>query len=85
MPVRPEAAEVAKAVMDTLTADFTNIKILDVSVVRRAEDGDDLILEIQVVFEGKPKDLDPRKVAGAVRHVRPMPTPLLSGDERPSA
>jgi hypothetical protein len=71
MPARPTATEVAKAVMDILTADFEKVKIVDVKVLERDETDDEITLEIQVVFEGKPNDLDARKVAGAVRHVRP--------------
>lgn len=71
MDTRPKTTDVAKAVLDILSADFGNIKIVDVRVLDRAESDDENTLEIQVVFDGKSKDLDARKVAAAVRHVRP--------------
>lgn len=64
-------ADVRKVVMDTISADFTSVKIVDVQVVSTIEDEDGITLQIQVIFEGKPKDLDAGKVSGAVRHVRP--------------
>jgi hypothetical protein len=64
-------AEVRRVVMDTISADFTSVKILDVQVIEWPDDEDGTTLEINVVFEGKPKDLDAGKVSGAVCHVRP--------------
>lgn len=59
------------AVHDTISHDFKSFRILNVNVERDTDfDGDD-ILKIEIVFEGTPKDLDARKVSGAVRNVRP--------------
>jgi predicted RNA-binding protein with RPS1 domain len=71
MSGKPTIAEVAKVVMKTLADDFDNVKIVDVKVLDRTEDDEGITLSIQVVFEGKPKDLDARKVSSAVRRVRP--------------
>lgn len=76
---------VSRVVTEAITADFEKVKILNVKVERDIDfDGDD-ILKIVVVFEGTRKDIDARKVSGAVRHVRPKLTaigerafPLLS-------
>jgi hypothetical protein len=68
---KPNIAEVRKVVMDTISADFGSVKIVDVKVLERPDDEDGAILDIQVVFEGKAKDLDAGKVSGAVGHVRP--------------
>ena len=71
MSAKPTIAEIEKVLLELLTADFAKIKILEVRVLNRAEDEDGYTFDVQVVFEGKSKDLDARKVAGAVRHVRP--------------
>jgi hypothetical protein len=68
---RPDTANIEKVILDALTADFDGVRILKVKVFDRSEIGDDETLKIQVVFDGDPKDLDARKVAGAVRSVRP--------------
>jgi len=62
---------VERIVTETLQADFDNIRILDVAVHRDVDsDGDDVLL-IDVLFEGTRRDVDARKLSGAVRHVRP--------------
>jgi len=76
MSAGPEAVDVAEVIKNVLIDDFENIRIVDVRVLRRVEDEDGVTLEIQVIFEGTPKDLDARKVAGAVRHVRPKLTAM---------
>ena len=58
-------------VHDTLVADFETGRILDVSVHNDVDSDGDEILRIEVLFEGQPKDIDARKVAGAVRQLRP--------------
>ena len=63
--------EIKRVVRDTLSADFDRVRIIDV-VVQEDEDTDgDEFLHIEVVFAGTPKDLDARKLSGAVRHLRP--------------
>lgn len=84
---------IAKTVHETISQDFTSFRIINVHVDRDVDFDGDEILKIEIVFEGTPKDLDARKVSGAVRHVRPklfalgeMAFPLLSfisqGDSR---
>lgn len=68
---KPTIADVRKVILDTLSADFDSVKIVDVNVQTRSVDEDGYTLEVQVIFEGKPKDLDASEVSGAVRHVRP--------------
>ncbi|QYO75332.1 hypothetical protein [Devosia salina] len=77
--------DLQKIIEDTITKDFDNIKILSVNVARDVDFEGDEVLKIEVVFEGTRKDIDARKVSGAVRHVRPhlsaigeMAFPLLS-------
>ncbi|HET7413546.1 MAG TPA: hypothetical protein VFJ18_12890 [Pararhizobium sp.] len=63
--------QIAEIVSDTLRADFDKARILDVRVFSDEDsDGDD-VLRIEVVFEGAQKDVDARKLSGAIRHVRP--------------
>ncbi len=71
MPATPSTADIEKALFKLLTDEFENVTIVTVKVLNRIDRDDDIKLDIQVVFEGKPQDLDARKVAGAVRHVRP--------------
>jgi hypothetical protein len=67
----PSSEEIARVVLDTLKGDFASVDILDVKILERVEDEDGTLLRIAIVFEGTPKDLDARKMSGAVRHVRP--------------
>jgi hypothetical protein len=63
--------QIAKVVRETLAADFDNVKIIEVIVHDDVDsDGED-VLKVKVIFEGTRKDVDPAKLAGAVRHVRP--------------
>ena len=63
--------DIKRVVKDTLSADFESVRILDVSVHSDLDTDGDEILRIEVLFDGKPKDIDARKVAGAVRQLRP--------------
>lgn len=69
--------KIAKVVTETLAADFdNNVRIIDVRVLDDVDfDGDD-VLRIEVVFSGSHKDVDAKKISGAVRHVRPKLTDL---------
>jgi hypothetical protein len=67
----PNNAAIAKAIMDILKTDFTDVDIVTVRILDRVDDSDGTTLKIQVVFDGASKNLDARKVSGAVRHVRP--------------
>lgn len=78
-----DMVQIADVVKHTISETFDNVTILKVNVT--ADEYDDEILNIEIIFEGTPKDLDARKVSGAVRHVRPKLTeigesafPLLS-------
>lgn len=63
--------EVAQMVAKTLHNDFENVKILNVKVNHDVDYDGDAILKIEVVFEGRPRDIDARMISGAVRRVRP--------------
>ena len=63
-------AEIERAVRDTLRADFGAVKIIDVKIHETVDYDDDVILRIDVIFEGTPKDLDARKLSGASRDLR---------------
>jgi hypothetical protein len=66
--------KIAEVVKDTVSATFDKVKILRVTVLSDADDDD--VLNIEVVFDGTPKDLDARQVTGIVRHVRPKLTAI---------
>lgn len=66
-----DTGRIADIVRATLTADFPGTQILDVRVFASDELDDEGFVKITVVFAGDPSDLDARKMAGAVRQVRP--------------
>lgn len=77
--------DLQKVIAESIAKDFENIKIITVNVDRDVDFDGDEFLKIEVVFEGTRKDIDARKVSGAVRHVRPglraigeMAFPMLS-------
>ncbi|MGH6893418.1 MAG: hypothetical protein ACREEP_14300 [Dongiaceae bacterium] len=66
-----DIGKIVEIVKKTLAADFAKMKILDVKIREELDsDGEDL-LRVYVIFEGAPKDVDVRKLSGAVRHLRP--------------
>lgn len=66
-----QLALITKAIEATLASDFKNVKVLRVTVDRDVDFDGDQILNIEVVFEGKPHQVDARVISSAVRHVRP--------------
>jgi len=73
---KPDDAKVADIVYQTLKDDFVKLHIIEVKVLDRLLYEDDAVLKIEIIFDGKPSDLDARKVAGAVRQVRPRLTEI---------
>ena len=69
--MRRDLEEVRRVVLDTLSHDFENVRIMDVDVADDVDEDGDAVLRINVVFLGQPKDLDARKLSGAVRSLRP--------------
>lgn len=66
-----DIGKIARIVRNEVEADFAGVKFLDVRVNADVDsDGND-ILRIDVLFDGEPRDLDAKKVAGIVRRVRP--------------
>lgn len=64
-------AQIAKIVRDELRHDFEKARIVTVDVLDRVTVDNETYLKIDVLFDGEQSDLDARKVAGAVRRVRP--------------
>jgi hypothetical protein len=64
-------ASIKRIVRQTLRRDFVHIRILDVEVHEDVDSDGEEVLRINVIFEGTPKDLDAKKLSGAVRHLRP--------------
>ena len=58
-------------VTEVLSREFRSVRIVDVRVHEDVDPEYDNILRIDVIFEGRPKDLDARKLSGAVRTLRP--------------
>jgi hypothetical protein len=64
-------ASIKRIVVETLRRDFDHTRILDVEIHEDVDfDGED-VLRINVIFEGTPKDLNAKKLSGAVRLLRP--------------
>lgn len=83
--MKRDIAAVRKMVKDTLSADFESVRIIEVEVTDDFDSDGDEVLRIDVVFEGRPRDLDARVMSGAVRQLRPklekmheLAFPLLS-------
>lgn len=62
---------IRKVVAATLAEEFDHIKILDVQVHEDTDLDGEKVLLINVIFEGAPKDVDAKKLSGALRHLRP--------------
>jgi hypothetical protein len=62
---------IRRIVTDTLSSRFDRIRIVDVRIREDVDSDGDELLRIDVIFDGAPKDLDARKLSGAVRHLRP--------------
>lgn len=63
--------KIAQMVTETLHKDYESVKILSVKVNPDVDYDGDAVLKIEVVFEGRPRDIDARMISGAVRRVRP--------------
>jgi hypothetical protein len=62
---------VKQAVNETFSRLFSHVRVCDVRVREDTDfDGED-ILRIDVIYEGTYKDLDAKKLAGFIRHLRP--------------
>ncbi len=68
--------KIAKVIRSTLTAEFEKLAIEDVRVFEEEDSSGDILLHVEVIFDGAPKDVDVRKLSGAVRHVRPKLTKM---------
>ena len=68
----PHTDEIKQVVHDYLTASFTDIEVVSISVDRTIDADDDDVLLVKVVFKARTKKrLDPQKTSGLVRHIRP--------------
>lgn len=63
--------EIEAIVSDVLADDFNKAKIVHISVRKDFDASGDEILWIEVVYDGAYTDIDPKKIGGAVRRVRP--------------
>lgn len=63
--------EVEKHIKEILSKDFSGVEILRVHVEDDLSFEDDEILRIEVIFQGKAKDIQPSFLSRAIRKVRP--------------
>jgi hypothetical protein len=64
-------ASVKQAVNETFSRLFSHVRVIDVRVREDTAFYGDDILRIDVIYEGKVKDLDGKKLAGFIGHLRP--------------
>ena len=50
---------------------FGNVKILKTEISRIEENEDGIVVDVEIIFSGKSKDIDPRLISGAFRNIRP--------------
>ena len=77
--------KISEVIAETLSKDFENIKIVQVDVAKDLDRDGDVILRINVVFEGDRANLGAINIASPVRRLRPafkdmgeIPFPLLA-------
>jgi len=72
MSIEFDKDAVEKAILDTVSKDFSNVKILNVIVDSDVDFDGDEILRVQVIFDGSPRDLEPSVVTKSIRQIRPI-------------
>jgi hypothetical protein len=63
--------KIRKAVSETLSRDFSQVRVLDIRINEDVDSDGEEMLRIDVIFDGSPKDVDARKLSGFVRSLRP--------------
>ena len=63
--------KIKQIVAQTLSRDFNRVQISDIRVHKELDQDGEEVLRIDVVFNGERKDVDARKLSGAVRQIRP--------------
>jgi len=63
--------KVEKHIKDVLSKDFSGVEILRVHVEDDLSFEDDEILRVEVIFQGRAKDIQPSFLSRAIRKVRP--------------
>ncbi len=62
---------IANIVKESITGELTQIEIRDVIVESAFDREGDEYLRINVIYTGAPRNLDPKKISGMVRKLRP--------------
>lgn len=71
MPSMRNLPEIRKIVKETLSGEYDHIRIVDVKVFEDLDADREVVLRVEVIFEGTPKEADAKKMTGAVRKLRP--------------
>jgi hypothetical protein len=66
-----DLTSVKQAVSETFSRLFSHVRVCDVRVREDTAFYGDDILRIDVIYEGTAKDLDGKKLAGFIGHLRP--------------
>lgn len=66
-----DLASVKQAVKETFSRLFNHVHVSEVRIREDTDSDGDEVLRIDVIFDGTSNDLDPKKLAGFVGHLRP--------------
>lgn len=66
-----DLASVKQAVKETFSRLFNHVHVSEVRIREDIDSDGDEVLRIDVIFDGTSNDLDPKKLAGFVAHLRP--------------
>jgi hypothetical protein len=69
-----DIGQIKDAVQQTMTDQFGAVKVQDIQVNEETDHFGEHVLRIDVIFDGK--SLNPKGIAGFVRHLRPRLTHL---------
>jgi hypothetical protein len=65
-----DLTSVKRAVKETLTRQFSHVRVSDVGVCQTTDPDGGEVLRIDVIFDGTSKNLDAKKLAGFVGHLQ---------------
>lgn len=63
--------KIAKVVKETVAPEIEPVRILDVRAFLGHDADGDEIIRVKILYDGNPKDFDPKKTIGIIRKLRP--------------
>ncbi|MBP7001427.1 hypothetical protein [Amaricoccus sp.] len=65
-----EAAEIRRLASEVIAEQFEGVDIVSVTMEETEDEAGDGILAFRIVFDSRTDKLDPKRVAGLIRHLR---------------